>query len=126
MISTAEKKLLVVLCYYIIFGVTALVTFALYTARRDTLLAATIQYFTCEAIGHVPGKCDRASFQQQDDIWWLRCVVYILMGFIPTVNLTFVANFGEVQRKILAHCPCFKSKQKSTFKEPDTTKNNTD
>ena len=117
MISTAEKKLLVVLCYYILFGVTALITFALYTARRDTLIATTIQYFTCEATGHVPGKCDRALFQQHDDIWWLFCVVYILLGLIPTVNLIFVVNFGVIQEKVLACCPCCKIKQKSTSQD---------
>ena len=123
MISTAEKKLLVVLCYYIIFAVTALITFALYTARRDTLIATTIQYFTCEATGHVPGKCDRASFQQHDDIWWLICVVYILLGLIPTVNLTFVVNFREVQQKLLAHCPCCKGKKRQKSTSNDITSN---
>ena len=123
MISTAEKKLLVVLCYYIIFAVTALIAFCLYTARRDTLIAATMQYFACEATGHVPGRCDRASFQQHNDNWWLSCVIYILLGFIPTVNLIFVVNFGEVQGKILACCSCCKSKkQKSTSKDITSNK----
>ena len=114
MISTAEKKLLAVLCYYILFGITALVSFAFYLAQKETLTATTIQYFTCEATGHVPGKCDRGLFEQHDDIWWLICISFILLGFIPTVNLIFVVNFGEVRGRLLACCPHCMSKQKFT------------
>ena len=106
--STAEKKLLIVFCYYVLVGTINLINFSLSTSRETRKAEAIAQHFACEATGYVPGNCDRALFQQYDDYWWLSCIAYILLGFVPTVNLVFAINF---QKKLINCCIC-KTKQR--------------
>ena len=81
-----------------------MIGFAIITARRKTITPATLQYFACEAYGHVPGKCDRALFEQYYDYWGLSCATFLLAGFIPLVNLTFIINFQKIQDTLLSCC----------------------
>ena len=64
LISTAEKKLLIVLIYYILFGVFAMVYYSVSIADSSSLESAITSYFICEASGFVPGQCDRMTFEQ--------------------------------------------------------------
>ena len=90
-ISTAETKIIVVLCYYALFGIVALSFFSLETAQQDDQIMAVQQYFVCEAAGSGV-ECDRSGFDRFE-IHGLVVLVYILLGLIPAVNLTFVINW---------------------------------
>ena len=102
--STAEKKLLLVFCYYVLVGTINLIIFSLTTSHAASKVMAIRQLFACEATGYVPGKCDRAIIQQY--YWWLSVIGLILLGFVPTVNLVFAINFQETQKKITICCNC--------------------
>ena len=102
LISTAEKKLLLVLSYYIIAGVSGLVYFAVFTADLDMIRKTVASYFLCEAFGHVPGKCDRTHLQRFWT-WWLQGLTYLFIGCIPLVYMTFVVNFTTVKKVLCRH-----------------------
>ena len=103
LLSTAEKKLLFVLSYYLVFGVIMLIFFVTFAARGEGANAAADEYFACEAPGHVPGKCDRELedvFNYFSGYWWLASVSFLLAGLVPMVFLTFVLDVKSIRRKI--------------------------
>ena len=63
-------------------------------------MKAIAQHFACEAPGYVPGKCDQAVYQQYYSYWWLSDITDILIGLFPAVNLVFVINFQETQKRL--------------------------
>ena len=90
-ISTAETKIVLVLCYYALFGIVTLSYFSVVVAEQKSEFLAIQQYFICEAAGSGV-ECDRSGFNHfgyQKGV----VVVYLLLGLIPTVNLTFVINW---------------------------------
>ena len=97
-ISTAEKKILIALCYYVIFAVVMLVYFSYFTADTDLFIEALESYFRCQALGHLPNQtsqCDPKEYQQY--IYpELAATTYFLNAFITTANLTFVINWSTV------------------------------
>ena len=90
-ISTAENKVVLVLCYYALFGLVTLTTFSVEYAHQELQYTAIQQYFVCEAAGSGQ-ECDRSSF---DSLGYhgLVLVGYFLLGLLPVVNLTFVINW---------------------------------
>ena len=112
-ISTAEKKILIALCYYVIFAVFMLVYFGLFTADTDLFIKTLEAYFHCEALGHLlnqTSQCDPKEYQQY--IYpELATTTYFLMGFITTANLTFVINWSTVAK----FCSqCYPKEEKSS------------
>ncbi|XP_019859817.1 PREDICTED: uncharacterized protein LOC109588071, partial [Amphimedon queenslandica] len=47
-------------------------------AKSDKFEAALMQYFECEAFGHIPGKCDRGTFEKIYNPY-MSAIAYILM-----------------------------------------------
>ena len=95
-LSTAEKKILLVFTSYVIFGVFILGQVSDITAKSDKFQAALREYFECEAFGHVPGKCDRGTF---DKIFspYTSVITYILMSLIPLSILNFILKWSSVK-----------------------------
>ena len=97
-VSTAEKKLLIVLCYYILFGIVSMVFSSLTSSNISRqLFEAIVSHFTCEALGYTPGKCDRGLFQQYS-ITWLFSLTLVLLALIPVVSLLFVLNTEDIKK----------------------------
>ena len=61
--STAEKKILISMRSFIVFAVFTLVHTEYVAAKADKFIGALTDYFKCEALGHVPGKCSRSKFE---------------------------------------------------------------
>ena len=91
-ISTAETKILVVLCYYAIFGIIALSFFAISSAEQEEFINAIEEYFICEGAGSQM-ECDRSQFEQYT-YSGLVITTFVLLGFLPCVNLIFVIKWG--------------------------------
>ena len=89
--STAESKIILVLCYYALFAMVALSYFSIDTAQQEDRIAAVKQYFVCEAAGSGV-ECDRSGFSHFGH-HVLSVLVYLMLGLIPAVNLTFVINW---------------------------------
>ena len=97
-IDTAEKKILIIFCYYIILGVIGLVTFTFATRNDDRILEEIAGYFTCELPGIDPlNPCDRSRYQALLDPE-LNCFSYILLGLFPVVNLIFAVNADKLKQ----------------------------
>ena len=103
--GTPERKLLLVLCYYVIFGSETLVTFAVSTTNIGPYIAAVSNYFACEANGNsTSGRCDaeRKGFESLNH-FQLTFLAYILLGLLPAMNLVYVMNCKKIKK-----CICVK------------------
>ena len=94
--STAEKKILIVITLILVFTVFNLVHSAIFTAISDKLIAALTDFFKCEALGYVPGKCNRSDFEQYDNPY-LSAISYIIAGLVPLSILNFVLKWKAVK-----------------------------
>ena len=52
------------MCSFVVFAIFTLVHTGYVTATADKFIAALTEYFKCEVLGHVPGKCSRSKFEQ--------------------------------------------------------------
>jgi len=100
-VGTAERKILIVFCYYVLLGVIALTTFTL-TTRNGALAAdAVADYWQCEIAGVDPeNPCDRLRDLFEALTYpGLTSVSYFLLGIFPAVNLIFAVNIAEIKQK---------------------------
>lgn len=118
-LSVAEKKLLFVFLYYTIFASIILAYFGVANGDQTNFIRATAIYFTCEAGGHDPENPCPKNYEQYT-YPGLAATSYMLMGFIPAVNLIFVVHFHKLQQALLR---CYKRhllRRSSThFDHPD-------
>ena len=97
-ISTAEIKIIIVLCYYALFGIVALSNFSIEIGERENTTEAITQYFFCEAVGS-GAECDRSGFDHFGH-HGLAVLVYLLLGLIPVINLIFVINWSATKESV--------------------------
>ena len=102
-ISTPEAKILLVLMYY---AVIVIVTLSYYSVQvgeqlqQDDITPIIAQYFICEAAGSGNGvECDRSGFGHFG-YHGLGVLIYLLLGLIPVVNLTFVINWTVAKESL--------------------------
>ena len=101
-IGTAERKVLIVFCYYVILAVVALTTFTISTRNGDLTARRIFEYFTCEQNGHDPDEpCSRSNFEELTNPAWTT-LSYMLLGMFPIVNLIYAVNVEELK----AFCQC--------------------
>ena len=60
------------------------------------LLLLNLLNFKCEALGHVPGKCNISEFEQYYNPY-IRAISYILVGLIPLSVLNLVLKWSSVK-----------------------------
>lgn len=114
-LSTAEKKLLILLCYYIAVVLLSLIAWTIEIRNQYRLSAALVGYFECEATGIQSGvSCNREEFEQYS-ITELFAVGYILLSSLPAVNLIFAVNFTDLKLKCQEYA-CFKRETGSSKK----------
>lgn len=98
-ISTAEKKLILVLSLSIFAGLVFFISVATTRVNVTTQVSFLSEYFRCESNGYVPGKCNRQVIQQ-DSIVWFTSAAFIILGATPLINLLFVVNFKTIKEKV--------------------------
>ena len=100
-ISTAERKILIIFCYYVLVVEIALIAFTASTRNVVQVAAAVADYWRCELTGVDPeNPCDelRASLEgHQFPI--LTLFGHIFLWISPAVNLIFVVNISELKQK---------------------------
>ena len=97
-ISTAETKIMIVLCYYALFCIVALSDITIEIGERENTTTAITQYFLCEAVGSGV-ECDRSGFDHFG-YHGLAVLVYLLLGLIPVINLIFVINWSATKESV--------------------------
>ncbi len=98
--GTAEKKIFIIFCYYVVLGVIALTTFTLSVKNDDETIAEFQKYFVCEGKGidpNNPEECDRSGFERYQTPG-LTASAYILVGIFPAVSLIFAVNGKELKQ----------------------------
>jgi len=105
-VGAAERKILIIFCYYVLLGVIALTTFTV-TTRNATLLADTVaDYWQCEIAGVDPeNSCDKLRDLFEALTYpGLTSISSFLLGIFPAVNLIFAVNIEEIKQKFMTWC----------------------
>ena len=85
------------MCLFIVFSVVTLVHTGIVIASSDKFIAALTDYFKCEALGHVTGKCNRSEFEQYYNPY-MSAISYIFIGLIPLGIINFVLKWNSVKK----------------------------
>ena len=98
-IGTAQRKLLIILCYYVLLAMVALTGVSIPLRNAEQLTNVLTEYWQCEAAGIDPeNPCNRASVEQQSNPA-LITISYVLLWIFPAVNLIFAINIREIRQK---------------------------
>lgn len=98
LIHSSEKRLLVVLGYNALFIVAVTVFSSLAGSNvSQRFTQALTEHFTCEALGHTPGRCDRAVSDQYNTAW-VFTVILVLLSLIPAVSLVHIWNTRRLKQ----------------------------
>ena len=117
---TAERKIFLILCYYVVLASVALAAFSINTATGKLFVQNVINYFACEA-GGIKQLCDSQRKEFESFINpGVNMVTYILLGALPSVNLAYIVNFNKLS--CVQFCKTKRSStQQSTSPESATT-----
>ena len=102
MVGTAERKILIVFCFYIMLAMLVMTAYTIVSRNEEVLMAAIKEYWQCEAIGIDPDRpCIkmRASFEELT-YPGLNILAYLIFGLFPAINLIFVVNIKELKKKL--------------------------
>ena len=105
-VGTAERKSLIIFCYYVLLGVIALTGFTISTRNGAMFSDAVAEYWRCEIAGvNSENSCDRQreSFEQFT-YPGLTAVSYVLISLFSAVNLIFAVNIKEINQKFKTWC----------------------
>ncbi len=98
MIGAAERKILIILCYYIVLGVFTLATFTHGVRRSDKRANEYGKYFLCESTGIDPDNPESCELGNSEDISILLMCSNVLLGLLPAVNLIYAVNGRELKQ----------------------------
>ena len=96
-LNTAEKKILLVILMFTIFSIYILGITSNNIAVSQRLSSALIDYFKCEAVGHVPGRCSKEPIERITTPYF-SAISYLLLGLIPLSILNFVFKWSSVKK----------------------------
>lgn len=98
--SAAETKILLILCYYVIFGFVVITFFSIQFAMGESQLQALEQYFLCEEDG-VGSDCNNSTMQTNSMIG-MELTASVLLGLVPVVNLAYVIQWKSTRDTLKA------------------------
>ena len=108
--DTAERKILIVLVYYVLLAAISLLTFSLSIKNTDQFIAEVLKYFKCESHGiDHNNHCDKYinSYQKHRQVA-LISMSHVLLGLYPVVNLIYIVNIPELKEYIKKRLPCWR------------------
>ena len=97
-LSKAEKKLMILLVYYLVFTVVLEVYFLVALKNGDKLEKAAGEFFACEAGGHNPASPCPKDYEKHTHPW-LQMVLHIVLSLVPAISLVFIVNSNRVKRR---------------------------
>ena len=98
-LTTAEMKIMIVIGTFTVFSTYTLARYSNSIANTDKLLSALTDYFKCEALGHVPGRCSREPFERLENPY-VNALSYLLLGCMILSILNFVIKWRMVTKGI--------------------------
>ncbi len=103
-LNKAERKLIIIFTYYMVFATLTLVYYSIVTGNYDNFEEAVIDYFSCEAGGYNPVSPCPKDYEQYT-YPELQATIYIVMGFIPSVNLIYVIDVQRMRKEVTEWFP---------------------
>jgi len=105
--SVPEIKILLLLSYFIAFGVITLVNFSIGISEADGFYYDLLVYFECNLVGSDP-RCEvyRQKFEEHLKPG-LNATTFIMLGLLPWVHLLFAIQAHDVKqliKKVLTWC----------------------
>lgn len=100
-IENPYTKILVILCYDALLGVSAVIFYSITSSDQDERVTSIQKYFLCEATGST-SECDRSDIGGFTIIV-LGLVVYSMLGIVPALNLVFVINWTATKDLLRKH-----------------------
>ena len=108
MLQSAEVKMLIICCYYIILGLGASLAFTISSAYLNSLQNELQDYFECEECGIDSGQtCDRSQYERFINPA-LITIGYSLFALYPVVTLIYIVRFSAIGRFIGRLCGWFR------------------
>ena len=90
--GSADKKVFIVFCYYVILGVVSLVAFELNSKTSTQFISSLATYFACER--ETPGKCESYRKTAINFTYpGISDAMYIILALYPLVNLVYAFDF---------------------------------
>ena len=103
-LSSAQSKLLFVLCYYVIITLVSLTGLTIASREGPAFAKELIRYFGCELRGYNPSHpCDRSQLDKRQHPG-LVSISFIFVGLYPLVNFFFTTNLTEVKDAVVKRC----------------------
>ena len=120
-----EVKILVLSCYFIIFGITALITLS-YTIRdSNVILEKLLIYFACQARGSGSDNMCSAEYDELESHLKpeLNSATYFLLSLVSWSNILYAVQFTDIKNLIrrIVHA----NKSNSASEKYSTSYNNT-
>ena len=104
LLQSAEVKMLIICCYYVILGLGASLTFTISSAYLNSLQNELQDYFECEECGIDSGQtCDRSQYERFINPA-LKTIGYSLLALYPVVTLIYIVQFSAVAKFIKRMC----------------------
>ena len=104
LLQSAEVKMLIICCYYIVLGLGISLTFSISSTYLTSLQNELQDYFECEECGIDSGQtCDRGQYERFTNPA-LKTIAYSLFALYPVVTLIYVVQFSAVAKHIKRMC----------------------
>ena len=96
-------KILILSCYFILFGTIGLINFSIYIRDADVILDRLVDYFACQAIGYSADhtcsvEYDRFRSYLQPELE--STTAFALQGLLPWFNLLFAVQVSDIKKTI--------------------------
>ncbi len=98
----AQAKILIVLVYHVVLGVSYLTTYTIGSRDFSLFLHELLKYFICESAG-TGEACDRNGFMEYNNPV-ASTISYIVLGLLPVVYLMYVMKFPSMRETCLRWC----------------------
>ena len=114
LLQSAEVKMLIICCYYVILGLGASLAFTISSAFLTGLQNELQDYFECQECSIDSGQiCNRDQYERFINPA-LITIGYSLFALYPVVTLIYIVRFSAVRRFISRLCGWFQVNSLST------------
>ena len=121
-------KILILSCYFIIFGIIALTNYSIDIKNADIRLNALLNYLACHAIGYNDNHTCHEEYDRLRShlLPELSSATYILLALVPWSNLLFavqVTDIKSMMRKVVYYYSSHSSQDKTLSSNSTTSYN---
>ena len=119
--SVPEVKTLIFSCFFIIFGITTLITLSISIRDADITTDRLFNYFACQARGRNGNNTCYEEYHELQMVLSpdLNIATYFLMGIIPWSNLLFAIRVRGVKKRIQRFVHCYSRAQSNSYIIPN-------